>query len=176
MASLDDKWAQLPPDKQQQVADLIEFLLARTKQGVRNNQGEKKDQQTFTTALEVLQGRLREAGERLLGLGSDWDGEGSQGYVNVTVERAQQFVLNLFQRVWQDRIHALPLPSLQPGIEGEVDIHFKTPKFELLLSVPRDHGEQVSFYGDDYAANKIKGTLKDAECLNVVASWVIPLL
>lgn len=45
-----------------------------------------------------------------------------------------------------------------PCLDGSVDVHWKTPGFELLVNVKPDGS--VSFYGDDYGSQQIKGGWK----------------
>jgi hypothetical protein len=50
-----------------------------------------------------------------------------------------------------------PVPSIGPGPNGSVDLHWKRNNWELLVNIPADNNELAAFYGDNYGTQKIKG-------------------
>jgi hypothetical protein len=57
----------------------------------------------------------------------------------------------------------LPAPAILPGPNGSIDLHWKTPRFELLVNVPREEANPATFYGDDYGSLCIRGNLNTTE-------------
>jgi hypothetical protein len=95
---------------------------------------------------------------------SNWDGEGSPGYSDAVVERAARLVSDL--AVAGRRVGVMfQMPDFGPGPGGQVDIHWDTPVFELLISVPDDLGVLPAFYGDNRGASAIKGRVESVERL-----------
>jgi hypothetical protein len=115
---------------------------------------------------EIAQAKL------LMGLGDNWDGEGSPGYSEATLDRAVAFVNAHTERLWDMYLVQPPIPSIGPGPEGSIDIHWKQPTWELLVNIPADVDKMASFYGDNYRTQKIKGSL-DPEYFNLgIAEWL----
>jgi hypothetical protein len=52
------------------------------------------------------------------------------------------------------------VPYIQPGPAGSVDLHWKTSERELLINVPADPAESITFYGDDYGEGVLKGAIE----------------
>lgn len=99
-----------------------------------------------------------EESRSLLEIEDDWDGEGSAGYSEATWNRATEFLKNNARRlkdildVWVDA------PSISPGPNGSIDLHWKTESRELLINIPADSTQPAGYYGDDRGVNRIKGT------------------
>ena len=96
----------------------------------------------------------------------DWDGEGSPGYSESTWNRAQNFLLKNALQLWRRHKTCFDPPTIQPGPHGSIDLHWRTPKRELLINVPFNLKEPISYYGDDRdegTENAIRGkNLDDA--------------
>ena len=93
--------------------------------------------------------KIFEAKERILILEEDWDDEGCPAYQEKTIDAAAQF------------LYQLDSPSvtnvrIAPAGEGSIDLHWKMDKFELLINFHPDGS--VSYYGDDYNGNLIRGS------------------
>jgi hypothetical protein len=120
---------------------------------------------------EQLEAEIQKA-RLLLELDEDWDGEGSSGYSLATLNRAIRFVKTYAARLWSARGSEPPIPSIGPGPEGSIDIHWKQPSWELLVNIPADVNQMAAFYGDNYGTQKIKGRV-NPEVFNLgIAEWL----
>lgn len=99
-------------------------------------------------------------GRFLLTLGQNWDDEGSPGYSHETFRRVEGFLVTQFERL-KNRGRMMRLPSIQPGPDGSIDLHWKFVDWELLVNVPSDPGSPLNYYGDDYKQTTMKGTFPD---------------
>lgn len=95
----------------------------------------------------------------LLLLEDDWDGEGSVGYTLETWRRAATFLLAEATAFWELTEQNIPIPGIQPGPDGSIDLHWLLGKTELLINVPADADEAISFYGDNSRGQKVKGSI-----------------
>ena len=110
--------------------------------------------------------------EWLLTLEDDWDDEGAQKYSRETLDRALLFLKNHMQWAREKNGAALAVPRILPGPNGSIDLHWKSPAYEVLLNIPPAPA-LASFYGDDYGNIRIQGTL-DPSAFNLgVLSWLI---
>ena len=98
-----------------------------------------------------------ESSRRMLELPDDWDGEGSPRYSERTFERATAFVRNHVKWLWETFGITAPVPQINPGPAGSIDIHWKQRSWELLVNVPAEEGERATFYSDDYGTLVFKG-------------------
>ena len=98
--------------------------------------------------LESLKTKVNEAKERILRLEEDWDDAGCPAYKPETLDAAAQFLYQI------DNPEAINV-RIAPASEGSIDLHWKTDKFELLINFHSDNS--VSYYGDDYNGNLIRG-------------------
>ena len=111
--------------------------------------------------------------KRILELKDDWDGEGSPGYSEDTFNRAIAFLTTHAQWLWESCGICLPVPRIGPGPDGSIDIHWKQTSWELLVNIPADASEMATFYGDNYEAQKIRGSL-DPKNFNLgIATWLM---
>jgi hypothetical protein len=85
----------------------------------------------------------------LLELKDNWDGEGSVGYAEATWLRARNFLMRNAVRLYQSQKKSFDPPEFEPGPNGSIDLHWKTDARELLVNVPADPQETISYYGDD---------------------------
>lgn len=90
-----------------------------------------------------------QASREILALEDNWDDEGSPAYSEATWRRAVTFLSNSAIRFWKEYQRDLIAPRILPGPDGNIDLHWKTPKRELLISIPADQAEPAAFYGDD---------------------------
>lgn len=88
---------------------------------------------------------VEDAKQRLLSLEADWDGEGSPVFDEITVKAAGDFVFELYL---QGNGESLAREvEILPASGGSVDLHWRTPLFELLIVFNADGSS--SFYGDN---------------------------
>jgi hypothetical protein len=96
----------------------------------------------------------------LLELEDNWDDEGSVGYDESTWLRARNFLIRNAVRLHQSKKKPFDSPEISPGPNGSIDLHWKTDARELLINVPADPQDTISYYGDDRAEdteNAIRG-------------------
>ena len=98
--------------------------------------------------LGSLETKVNEAKERILRLEEDWDDAGCPAYKSETLDAAAQFLYQI------DNPEAINV-RIAPASEGSIDLHWKTDKFELLINFHPNNS--VSYYGDDYNGNLIRG-------------------
>jgi hypothetical protein len=65
-----------------------------------------------------------------------------------------------------------PVPNIDPGPDGSVDLHWRREGWELLVNIPPDENRLASFYGDDYGAQKIKGSFDPQNANNGILMWL----
>jgi hypothetical protein len=108
----------------------------------------------------------------LLDLKDDWDGEGSTRYLKDTVDRAIGFAATQ-AHLLSELGFSFQIPDLGPGPNGSIDLHWKKASCELLVNIPADAGEMVTFYGDDYKTQHIRGSI-NVDSLNWgIAEWLM---
>jgi len=112
-----------------------------------------------------------EASKDFLEYENNWDGEGSKDYKKETLDKLNQFLINLSKEFYTKNKKPLITPYINPGMDGAIDLHWKTDKFELFLSIPERDDEPITYYGDDYRDNIIKGTL-NIDNFGVLLSWI----
>jgi len=95
----------------------------------------------------------------MLDLQEDWDDEGASPIAEATWTVATDFLRRQAGVYWRYHETVLPAPSITPGSDGSVDIHWKTDRFELLVNIGKGPRFLAGFYGDDYGHSKIKGDL-----------------
>lgn len=101
----------------------------------------------------------------IMELEDDWDEEGSPGYSQSTWNRAVKFLLANALILWRRHKVCFGAPRILPGPYGSIDLHWRTPKRELLINVPADAEEPASYYGDDReegTENAIRGKKLDS--------------
>ena len=90
-----------------------------------------------------------------------------------TINSAAEFLMS------QDRLLrelcgiSLPVPQINPGPDGSIDLFWKQPTWELLVNVPENANESASFYGEDQTGHTIKGSLDTSEPNLGVIVWLM---
>src|SRR5580658_1862220 len=134
---------------------------------IRTTNGAQETSRALANISEEIE-RSRE----ILKLPEDWDGEGSVGYSEDTWVRVRDFVWNQAKAYWERHHRAIDCPRIEPGPNGRIDIHWKTNTSELLINVPVNRDESLSFYGDTKAGSHIKGSLKDSDYKQAMWLWL----
>jgi hypothetical protein len=88
---------------------------------------------------------------------------------NETVERTKRFLSPFIFLISSKPF----LPTVSPGPAGSIDIHWKTPKKELLINIPSDSKSPARFYGDDYGQLCIEGTLIGGRLNALILIWLL---
>lgn len=108
----------------------------------------------------------------ILELEENWDGEGSSSYKKTTVERAKTFLDALLERFLSLYKFDLELPHILPGIDGEIDLEWKSLSFQLLISIPEVETELAGAYGYNYSKDKIKIDFDPLEIKKELIAWL----
>jgi len=90
-----------------------------------------------------------EESRSILDLRDDWDGEGSPGYADEVLDRANEFLIENAVHLWTTCGLRVDAPVIGPGPNGSIDIHWRTRDRSLLVNIPADDDEVATFYGDD---------------------------
>jgi transcriptional regulator with XRE-family HTH domain len=93
----------------------------------------------------------------LLHLGDNWDGQGNCGYDKATLNRATEFLRRQSTWLWRKFDFNVPIPDINPGPDGTIDLDWKQPSWELLINIPK--GSQAGSYYGENAESSIKGSL-----------------
>lgn len=101
---------------------------------------------------------LREA-QSILKLPNNWDDAGSPAISRETFRRAAWMLLLHAIRIWFQYATSIPVPRILAGPDGSIDLHWKTRRRELLISIPSDPNEPAPYYGDNFASDKRKGEI-----------------
>ena len=87
--------------------------------------------------------------------------------------RAVEFLNLYFGRSWDHYRAKLLVPSISPGPAGSIDLHWDHPGAEMLINIPADSEEPVTFYGDDKKGTSIRGSVPVVESYSVsVMLWL----
>lgn len=109
----------------------------------------------------------------ILDLQDDWDEQGSPGYDESTWRRACDFLVRQASFARERVSRDLPPPRILPGPDGSIDLHWKMPRFELLVNVPKDASKPATFYGDDYGNSCVRGNLNTSEQIRGLVVWLL---
>lgn len=97
---------------------------------------------------------MKEEKQKILSCPQDWNDENGSPYTLEVLERAILFIEK----------HTPPdVPDIMPGPEGSIDVHWKTPKYELLVNIPDNPTAPNTYYGDNYGDFTIKGSFNSTE-------------
>ena len=98
----------------------------------------------------------------------DWDD--AESVSESTWNRAAQFLMRNALKLWRSHKTCFDPPKIRAVGDGTIDLHWKSPTRELLISVPTGSQEPIGYYGDDRAegtTNAVRGkdleSSKDAE-------------
>jgi len=131
----------------------------------------REDNPQMSSLLANISAEIERSRE-ILKLEPDWDGEGSPNYSEDTWNRAKDFLWNQAKWFSEQYHRAIGCPRIAPGPDGSIDIHWKTDTAELLINVPTDRSEPLSFYGDTKSGSHVKGSLKDSDYRQAMWLWL----
>lgn len=126
----------------------------------------------FTTFYKELESTIT----KIFNLQENWDGEGGKCYNQETLYRAAEFVKKISFILWRKTQKLISSPNILPGPDGSIDIHWKSPKFDLLVNIPENPNESATFAGDDYEKNSVKGTFDQKKINPALFYWLIEFL
>lgn len=126
-------------------------------------------------ALHAVADRL-ERSRTMLDLEEDWDGEGSRGYEEATWRRAATLVVTASVAHYRRGGSDVALPVITKGDDGSIDLQWRTPTRNILINVPADVDQRVSFFAHDRANLKrdLGGDLEPAANNEWLLAWLTP--
>jgi hypothetical protein len=87
------------------------------------------------------------------------DEERGELYTEATLDRASSFLKMHADHLLRVYKLQLPIPHIGVGPNGSIDLHWKSATSELLVNIPADANALVTYYGDDYGEQKVKGSM-----------------
>jgi hypothetical protein len=90
-----------------------------------------------------------------------------------TLDRSVAFLQKHIESAWRSYAAKAPIPTIGPGPSGSVDLYWKQPYWKLLVNIPSDASASATFYGDDYARHKTKGSLDPNEISVTILAWLM---
>jgi hypothetical protein len=100
-----------------------------------------------------------ERAKKLIDSAENWDEEQGLLYSQATLERASAFLRMHADHLLRLYHLQLPVPRIGVGPDKSIDLHWKRKSSELLVNIPADPNELVTFYGDDYGEQKFRGSV-----------------
>lgn len=120
------------------------------------------------------------ASRRLVLLPDNWDGEGSKGCEGAVWERATRTLITQALGALSTLDLVVRMPIMMPDCEGGIDILWESPDYALVLNVPDDPAESITFFGNsvsDPDSTKTTGELLPENSPHPgVLSWLACLL
>lgn len=110
----------------------------------------------------------------ILDLHDDWDGEGSRGYTDGTLEFAVEMLESIVEGVPSLLIPRIETVELLPGPDGSVDLELVLDDRRLLINVPHEADADTLFYGHGPdRQTPIKGAFGRATRPRFLAEWLV---
>jgi len=115
------------------------------------------------------------ASSYISGLEADWDEDGAAPISQDTWRQSMYFMVSVAQRHFEESGNVLPVPSIQPGIDGEVELYWRYETRVLLVSFPADSTEPIAVRGQSVTDERsyIKGAFAESECAGWVEEWLV---
>jgi hypothetical protein len=133
----------------------------------------RADSVRLAESLEPAISEAIELSRYILSLEENWDEEGSPGYQQATWERATNFVKDLATSYWElTNLWVCP-PSIMPGPEGSIDIHWNASKRELLINIPTENDSPAGYFGSGGAKDTVKGKLDTSSSNQWILMWLL---
>jgi len=110
----------------------------------------------------------------LLNLQNDWDGEGAPRLSRSTWHRALSLLIELATDYWEERGDSLPSPSIQPGIEGDLDLYWTVRDRKILINVPDEDEDLATVFGRDLKRSQlsVQGAFDTNDSNRWLVNWL----
>lgn len=112
---------------------------------------------TLPDDLSSLQTAIKQS-EYILGLAENWDDEGAEAYTKKTWIKAISFLCDFSINTFKIFGKIPVIPKIYHGLEGSIDILWKTKDINLLLNIPKDD-EPATFSGENSLGQEYEGSL-----------------
>lgn len=114
-----------------------------------------------------------EESREMLSWPDNWDEEGGVAIQEETWIRATTFLITTASDFLRLTRTELPKPLISAGPDGSIDIHWRDRPRELLINVPADPTEPMSFYGDNHRVDVVKGTMEYSSPNKWILIWLV---
>lgn len=142
------------------------------KPDVRNAEiADEKEKDSFEISFALKKSIIDS--RQLLELTDDWDGEGSVGYSEKTLNKAIKFLEENAKSYFRSSGIWVTAPDICPGPNGSIDLLWKLSDRELLINIPVEENSLADYYGDDLGINTIKGKLDLTEKHEWILTWLM---
>ena len=95
----------------------------------------------------------------MLHLEPDWNGEGANPISRDTYLRTLEFLKTNMAWATTEDGRQFPLPRIMPGVNGNVDLVWKSNDTIIIIRFKEDEYNTADFFGDDLSGNRFKTTL-----------------
>ncbi len=100
----------------------------------------------------------------------NWDGEGARSYQQKTWKNATEYAVKLRDAAMETGV-SMPVPSIMPADKGNIDLHWHTSHYELLISVD-EGGKELAYYVDDFDERQLRGAFPVSHIDSVLLAWL----
>ncbi len=107
----------------------------------------------------------------ILDLLDDWDEAGAPAYELQTWQRAVNFLCLSATTLWGDTGIVVPVPQIQNGPEGTIDLFWESDEATLLINVPVNPAESAMFYGSNNRGDETRGTIQMTHANSSLLLW-----
>ncbi len=110
---------------------------------------------------------------KILDLKEDWDQDGAIAVNKEIYFRAIETLIAYSNNVLNVHNIAINAPHISVAADGSIDLDWKTPTSELLLTILNTEDFSLHYYGDDGNNNTvIKGTLNESRINEDLSYWM----
>ena len=88
------------------------------------------------------------------------------------VDKAIEFVKDVLRHAIEKYDYQIDIPEALPGPHQSVDIFWKFPRYELLVNVPTNATDPLTYYGDDRGDSMVKGSISSPREVGAVCLWL----
>ncbi|KKL89500.1 hypothetical protein LCGC14_1914050 [marine sediment metagenome] len=126
---------------------------------------------------KVLENKLIEYSEGIVGLPNNWDGDGSVAITRESWVFVEDLLKKILYKLWE-QAYNVPIPLVLPNSDGSFDIDWQTENFELLLNIPNNKKDLVHIYGEkgDSPENEIEVRINYDLVQGVIIEWLKKIL
>jgi len=109
----------------------------------------------------------------IMDLKDNWDGEQAKGYDEKTWARAARFAMNHASLSLTLFGTSLPQPKIGPADAGSIDLFWASEVGRLLINIPADADEPITFYGQEAKGGSISGVIPGEDLRADLAAWLV---
>jgi hypothetical protein len=122
--------------------------------------------------LKKINSEIKESKDHILGLKSNWDGEGSRAFSEAHWKRVVSLLKSIIIYFWGNYQQIIKPPSILPVGDGTIDITWQTPEMNTTINITSNAKQVPCFYGKDRVGNEIQGTMIPEKLFRVILPWL----